>query len=134
MESKTILDTRICRVEQLGKQFISFVFKGNVDHRIEEFDDLISTVVELMNHRRFIVYTDLRDNFGGFSKDIRSYLGSHPDLIKYKHAEALVVNSLGIRMQVNFYLQFNVKKMNYKVFSNEEKAMGWLFERQKEIL
>ena len=134
MGSKTILDTRVCRVEQIGEQFVSFNFKGNTDHTIEEVGSFISLLIELMDHKPFVVYNDLRNNYGGISKEIREFIGSHPGLIKYKHAEALMINSLGIRLQVNFYLQFNVEKMKYKVFSSEEKAMKWLLDRQKEIL
>ncbi len=134
MEKKTIFDSRICKVELLDKQLISFNFKGNEDHKVEEFQVLIKELVILMNHQPFVVLNDLRNNFGGFSKEIRNFLGSHPDLIKYKYAEALIVNSLGIRLQVNFFLQFNVKKMKYKVFSDERKAIKWLLERREEIL
>ena len=133
MEWKTIIDTRICRVDQLDERLLSFHFKGNVDHTIEEFDELISLTADIMNHQQFVVLNDLRNNFGVFSKEIREYLGSHPELIKYKYAEALIIDSLGIRLQVNFFLQFNVQKMNYKVFKDEKSAMKWLLDKKEEI-
>lgn len=133
MDDTTIFESRICLVKLISPQFLYLQFKGNVDHTVEEFDELILTIKELMNFKPFVVINDLRNNFGGFSKEIREYLAQHPDLIKYKYAEAMLVNNLGIRMQVNFYLKFNKPNMVYKVFNDEEKAMNWLKLKLEEI-
>lgn len=129
------IDTRICRIEKIEKGLVSFHFKGNNDAEVHEIKFLITKIEEMMGDNPFVVINDLRDNFGSFSKEVKECISNHPYLVKNKVAEALIINNLGIRIQVNFFLKLDVKnKMKYRVFKNEESAKAWLMEVKRDLI
>lgn len=133
--SDIYIDTRICRVEKIEDGFISLNFKGNNDTEVHEINFLISKVEKMVGDKPFVVINDLSDNFGSFSKEVKVCISNHPYLVKNKVAEAIIINSLGIRIQVNFFLKLDVRnKMRFRVFKNKEDATVWLMEMKRKYV
>lgn len=132
---KDIIDTRICRIVKIEEGFASFHFKGNDDSEVHEFEKLISDCMDLMDHKPFVVITDLRNNDGSFTQQVKDYLANHKELQLNKVAEALVVNGLGVRLQVVFFIRMKkTGSMLTKVFSDYDQAVTWIKNKKKELI
>ena len=59
---------------------------------------------------------------------------SDDNFIKYRYADAFIVNSLPMRLLVNFYISFNKPKIPTKMFNNPESAREWIYTLKQEML
>ena len=106
--------------------------KPNIDIGESELTELFNLSNELADFKKRFVVIDTRENFNSNS-DIR-ILYSDDNFIKYRYADAFIVNSLPMRLLVNFYISFNKPKIPTKMFNNKENAFEWINSLKKEML
>jgi hypothetical protein len=106
--------------------------KPNIDIGESELTELFNLSNELADFKKRFVVIDTRENFNSNS-DIRT-LYSDDNFIKYRYADAFIVNSLPMRLLVNFYISFNKPKIPTKMFNNKENAFEWINSLKKEML
>ncbi|HIP32648.1 MAG TPA: hypothetical protein EYG86_07805 [Crocinitomicaceae bacterium] len=134
-QNRIVCDSRICRVEEIQPGFLSFHFKGNHDSEIQEFKELITQTLKKIKYQPFVAINDLSDNHGSFSNEVKKYLVNHPDLKKYKLAEAVVVNSLGVRIQLNYLIKMTKHSgMLVRAFGDYDSALQWILKKKKELI
>jgi hypothetical protein len=106
--------------------------KPNIDIGESELTELFNLSNELADFKKRFVVIDTRENFNS-NADIRT-LYSDDNFIKYRYADAFIVNSLPMRLLVNFYISFNKPKIPTKMFNNKENAFEWINSLKKEML
>ncbi|NNE55056.1 MAG: hypothetical protein HKN32_03475 [Flavobacteriales bacterium] len=74
--------------------------------------------------RPFLI--DLRDIDGSVEVEASRLFASSPEMANVRLAQAFVVNSLSIRLLVNFYIRVHQPNCPSQVFSDVEEAEGWL--------
>ncbi len=74
--------------------------------------------------KKHCILIDLR----GFVKLSESAMkvSASDEPIKYRKAAAFLVDSLSVRIQMQYYLTFAKPKVPTQVFSDEQKALEWL--------
>ncbi len=69
---------------------------------------------------------DLRDSFISIPLDFLKEISSDSNAVKWKKAEAILIDSLPQRMMVNFYKKMETIKFPVKIFIEENEAINWL--------
>lgn len=100
------------------------------------FDDLeIDTADSIENCKAILVLTrnypcllltDWRDIALRITREAREYYAG-PEISKHRVAEALLINSMATRITANFYLRVNKPITPTRLFTEEQKAIDWLY-------
>lgn len=71
---------------------------------------------------------DLRGSFADIPYEFLEQMISHSSAVKLKKAEAIIVDSLSLRLMVNAYKKMAPSKFPVKIFTDEKEALKWLKE------
>ncbi len=118
-------------ITKLDDYIIELKFKDKVDF---ELDDAIETdriYFELSKGKPFLALIDARDILGTISSEAREFFATDELVADIRIAEALVVNSLPIKLLASFYVKFHQTKNPKKVFTEYDKAVEWLKQQFK---
>lgn len=69
---------------------------------------------------------DCRNVFGTMKFEASNFMADSPELKEIRLAEAFIVNSLAIRLIINYYIRSNRAGCPSKVFMNEQAGIEWL--------
>lgn len=128
---KKQLDTPIAYLT-FEDEILFVKMKPNIYIGEHELTELFNLSNELTDFKKRFVIIDTRENFNSAS-EVRT-LYSDDNFIKYRFADAFIVNSLPMRLLVNFYISFDKPKIPSKMFNNEESALHWVNSLKKELL
>ncbi|MFN8116136.1 MAG: hypothetical protein U0W65_08485 [Bacteroidia bacterium] len=97
-----------------------------------EMEGLLNKAVELTAPNKYFAIIDTTAPYDSTLEARNFYAES--DFSKYRYADAFIVNSLPMRLLVNFFITFNKPKIPSKMFNNEESALAWINSMKKELL
>lgn len=97
-----------------------------------EMEELLKQAVSLTAPDKYFAIVDTRASYDS-TIEARDYY-AESDYSKHRFADAFIVNSLPMRLLVNFYISFNKPKIPSKMFNNEESALDWIHTLKKEML
>jgi hypothetical protein len=97
-----------------------------------EMETLLKQAVGLTNPNKYFAIVDTTATYDSTPEARNFYAES--DYSKYRYADAFIVNSLPMRLLVNFFIAFNKPKIPSKMFNNEENALEWINSLKKEML
>ncbi|MBL7937138.1 MAG: hypothetical protein JNM51_15120 [Bacteroidia bacterium] len=97
-----------------------------------EMEELLKQAVELTMPNKYFAIVDMTASYDSTLEARNFYAES--DYSKYRYADAFIVNSLPMRLLVNFFIAFNKPKIPSKMFNNEESALTWVNSLKKEML
>jgi hypothetical protein len=98
----------------------------------EEMEGLLKQAVEFTAPDKYFAIIDTTAPYDS-SVEARNFY-AESDYSKHRYADAFVVNSLPMRLLVNFFIAFNKPKIPSKMFNNEESALQWINSLKKELL
>lgn len=103
---------------------VMMVDANPVDMELEGFRDLLSTAIELAERKPYYCIVDLRKlNYA--APETRSCY-AEKFFLEYRIADALVVNSLPLRLLANFYIRVNKPAIPTRMFNDVDKAKEWI--------
>ena len=97
-----------------------------------EMEQLLNKAVELTAPNKYFAIIDTTAPYDSTPEARNFYAES--DFSKYRYADAFIVNSLPMRLLVNFFITFNKPKIPSKMFNSEESALAWINSMKKELL
>ncbi len=103
----------------------------DVHLEIKEMDRMLREEVEFTNYRKHFAIIDARSNFTS-SEEVRKFYAEH-ELSKYRYADAIIVDSLSVRLVVNFYISFNKPLVPTKTFNTMEDAYKWIEDMKEKL-
>jgi len=103
---------------------LTVIIKENVDLGIEEMDELLEFTAKFSNYEKRYTIIDTRSNYNSNNEVQNHYASS--DYSKYRYADAFIVNSLAMRLLVNFYIRFHKPKVPTRMFNSDEAALNWI--------
>lgn len=108
------------------KGIVWFKFKNNAEITLEVAREFAGIMEEICDGeaRRFVF--DTRDSYGAAMMESRKYLAHDEHAIRWRKADAILVNSLHNRILANFYLKIASNKRPARVFGSEKAALKWL--------
>lgn len=128
---KKTLDTPVAYLT--FEDHVLFVkMKDGVSLGQEEMEELLQQAVKLTAPDKYFAIIDTTSPYDSTPESRNFYAES--DYSKYRYADAFIVNSLPMRLLVNFFIAFNKPKIPSKMFNNEESAINWINSLKKEML
>lgn len=127
---KKQIDTPVANLI-LDNDVLFVKMKAGIEFDEATLEDLFIASNQLAEFKKRHVIVDTRKSFDS-SPEVRNLYASDK-YIKYRHSDAFIVNSLPMRLLVNFYISFHKPKIPTKMFNNEEKAINWINSLKKEI-
>lgn len=97
-----------------------------------EMEDLLKQAVELTSPNKYFAIIDTTAPYDS-SVEARNFY-AESEYSKYRHADAFIVNSLPMRLLVNFFITFNKPKIPSRMFNNSESANEWIHTLKQEML
>jgi hypothetical protein len=119
------IETPVCIVSLLENGIIRTSFKSDAIVTVDEMKMVDHAAIELSEGKRFKNIFDSRGGYTSFDPDTRKYAANAP-ITQQIIVSAFVVNTLPLKLLVNFYLQFNKPAYKIKVFSDYDVALWWL--------
>jgi hypothetical protein len=118
-----IVDLPYCTVSYTSP-VTTIRFKENAELDALETREMIAAVQLVGKNRPCFLLSDARGdlNITSEGRKIAADKIENPNLI----ANAVVVDSLSVKLTANFFLKFNKPYFKLKIFNTEEKAMEWL--------
>lgn len=108
---------------------LTAVIKPNVDLGIEEMAELLEFTNQFTNYKKRYTIIDTRSEYNS-KPEVQKFYAEH-ESVKYRYADAFIVNSLPMRILVNFYIRFHKPKIPTKLFNNMEAAKIWIEQLKK---
>lgn len=128
LTKEVVLDQARARLFSPNILVINYLNDSEVG--IEEIKILIDHFIDTANRKPFITIVDIRDIRGNMTAEAMEYITNHKESQNLKIAEAILVNSLGMRLLANFYLKIKTQSGPTHVFNDESKALAWLKEME----
>lgn len=97
---------------------------------VEDMKQLLKASVQLAQFRNYYSIVDVRVNAGA-AQGVTEYYAKN-EYNKYRHADAFIVNTLAMRLLVNFYMTFNKPCVPTKTFADPESAAKWIDSLKKQ--
>lgn len=97
-----------------------------------EMEHLLKQAVEFTSPNKYFAIIDTTAPYDSTPESRSFYAES--EYSNYRYADAFIVNSLPMRLLVNFFITFNKPKIPSKMFNNEESALNWIQSLKKEML
>jgi hypothetical protein len=128
---KKNLDTPVAFLSYFDK-ILHVKMKEGVSLGQVEMEELLKKAIELTTPDKYFAIIDTTSTYDS-SLEARNYY-AESDYSKYRYADAFIVNSLPMRMLVNFFISFNKPKIPSRMFNNEESAYEWINSLKQELL
>lgn len=104
-------------------KIIKFTLKEDVEIEVEDIKEIIRVLDIAILQKPYCILIDARCS-GNATREARAYASKHST--KKNEAEAILINSIPMRLLVNSYIQFNKPSVPTRMFTSEEKAIKWL--------
>ncbi len=92
---------------------------------ILEFSQILD---DLCDQKKRMFFIDTRNTYANISPAARKLLATNLDIVKWRMADAILVNSLHMRLLANAYRKLDSPTVLIRVFSDVEKAKIWFRE------
>ena len=128
---KKKLDTTVAFLS-FEDEILFVKMKEGVDLGKVEMEELLKQAIEFTAPSKYFAIVDTTATYDTTVEARNFYAES--DYSKHRYADAFIVNSLPMRLLVNFFIAFNKPKIPSKMFNNEESALNWVNNLKKEML
>ena len=81
---------------------------------------------KIIGNQPFFTITDMRNGHLNLSNEAKEYLAEDNQSSIHRFGDAILVNSLAKRIEVELYIRFNKPKIKTKAFTDLNKAICWL--------
>jgi hypothetical protein len=89
-----------------------------------DMERLLKAAIEMVKGEKYYALIDTSSNANS-TTEAREYY-SKSEYSKYRFADAFVVDSLPMRLMVNFYIKINQPLVRTKMFGTVKEAVQWL--------
>jgi hypothetical protein len=127
---KKQIDTPVANLI-LDNDVLFVKMKAGIEFDEATLEGLFIASNQLVEFKKRHVIVDTRKSFNS-SPEVRN-LYATDKYINYRYSDSFIVNSLPMRLLVNFYISFHKPKIPTKMFNNEKKAIEWINSLKKEM-
>jgi len=89
----------------------------------KEIDDIIQNETNLSPFKLLI---NFENSYGSMSHEVQDFFAHKAPTVPYIEKSAIVLNNLGVRLLVKFYLRFFKPSYPSQIFGSKEAALNWL--------
>lgn len=122
-------ETKVClvKIDQYG--IIHTEYKEGVTVERNDLVEVEKIIYSFCRNKAFYSLVDLSNKHLHFDAEARRYAAT-ADITSLIKAQALIFNTLPMRLLVNFYLKFDRPQYPFKVFSKADMATNWLINKK----
>ena len=126
MVYKKYLELKKAQLYLIERGFTSIVFKDNVHFELEDAIELENHTYDWVEGSPFVALVDARNIQSNISHKAREYFAKNKKITQIRKGQAIVVNSLHIKLLANFYMNFHKPSDPIKIFTDYKKAYEWV--------
>lgn len=119
------IETPVCTVSLFENGIVKTSYRNDAVVTLEEIQIIELALFEISGGQPFKNLLDSRGGYTSFDAEARKY-AANSAITKNIIVSAFVVNTLPLKLLVNFYIQFNKPAYRIKVFSDYDVALWWL--------
>lgn len=125
-ENNSLIELKNCSLSVYKEGIILWKVKDNVEINLESAIRIAENTIELANNKPFSIIVDVSNSFGSFEAKARNYLATDVKYNSLRIKSAAIVNSLPVRIILNFYQKMYLKKDNLKIVKDYKEAIKWV--------
>lgn len=101
-------------------------FKKDTQFDKDHLDELFILWEKVTQGKKCLFVIDLRTSYASIPVNFLQQMSLDPRAGKWKKAEAILIDSLSLRLMANFYKKLDSNPIPIEVFTMEENAIKWL--------
>ena len=113
-------------IEKANEFIMRVTFNVEKDISVEHIKEIKAIREQLFGDNYYCSIIDVTKDFMGISEEAKKYVTQHPEVNRFRVAEAMLVKNLGQKLGVDVYIRLSKPTRVTKAFLKEEKAKKWL--------
>jgi len=122
--------TEVCTIKVINECIVVTKFHNGATVEVDHMKEIEKHLLEITDNQPFLTLLDLSNKYVSFDDEARAYAAKGP-ITKNIISQAMVVNTLPLRMVTNFYLRFNRPLYPSRAFNRNRPAIDWLMKQQQ---
>ncbi|MFB0923714.1 MAG: hypothetical protein QMB65_00295 [Vicingaceae bacterium] len=106
--------------------------KNKVEFELKHAVEVDNLTYDLVKGKPFVAIVDGQNVRSNMSHAARDYFAKNEKITNIRKGQAIVVNSLHIKLLANFYMNFHKPSNPVKIFADYDKAYNWIIEIRNE--
>ena len=120
-----MIEHRTAKIFLDAEGIVWFRYKDEADITIEDSYDYVKIINEIVDGKKRFFILDARGAFVQTTEEHRTFMGQNPEALKWRIADAILVDVLPNRILSNFYKNKYSQNHPIKIFKDEESAKEW---------
>ena len=133
LDSKESRELDCATITKMDDGILHIQFIEGFDLHLDDAVEVRNASIELVNGGKYLTLIDARNIGGSLGKRAGEYFAKDKTLAAHRMAQAIVVNTLALKLLTRFYLRLNKPSRDAKIFSETTEALDWL-ETKKHLL
>tara|TARA_R110002049_G_scaffold272734_3_gene450387 strand:+ start:4527 stop:4919 length:393 start_codon:yes stop_codon:yes gene_type:complete len=115
-------------IYSISDDILLLEYKESGKIEINDAAEIMNAIEPLNKKGHNLIVSDARVDDFYISKEALDYIAKHPNGRKFNIKNAIVTNSLGLKLLAIVYINFSKPNGPSKIFQNCEEAINWLRE------
>lgn len=124
------IETECCTFQVTNNCIVVTKFRHGATVGVDDMKDIEEILFKITERQPFLTLLDLSNKYVSFDDEARAYAAQGP-ITGNIISQAIVVNTLPVRMVVNFYLRFNRPRYPARAFNKNRQAIDWLMQQHQ---
>ena len=120
-----MIEHRTANVFLDAEGIVWFRYKNGADITIEDSYDYLKIINEIADGKKRYFILDTRGALVQTTQEHRAFMGQNPEALKWRIADAILVDVLPNRILSDFYKKKYSQSHPIKIFKSEEEAKQW---------
>lgn len=133
LHTKESIDLICATLWKLNDEIILLRFKDGVHLDEQDAIDVKNGCIELFEGRKFLILVDARNLGLTLGRQGSDYFAKNKEFNDVLQAQALLVNSLALKLIARFYITISKPISEAQIFNDLEEALEWL-DAKKDLL
>jgi len=108
------------------KDTVWMTFKKNSELTINQVDEFFILWEKVCQGKKRPFIIDFRETFASVRYEFLEKISSDSRAFEWRKAEAVLIDSLSLRLMANFYKGLGTTKIPVKIFTDEQEAINWV--------
>ena len=111
---------------KLTDQILLIRFKDGSDLCLDDAKAVGDAAMDLFGGKNFFTIIDARNMGGSVAREASNYFAQDERLTEHRRAQAIVVNTLAMKIVARFYIKIDKPLREVQIFNEIEEAIDWL--------
>ena len=131
MKHQKKIDSVLGPVTYINEDLLFLEINKNMTLEKEDGVNFRNMIVSLFGENNFSIIVDASNFKGHISMDAIQYFTNDEKFNNLCNYQAIIQNSLSVKLIANFYIQFVNKNVKAKLFSGYDLALSWVLKQTK---